>query len=452
MIGIDDNTLIYYTIIKNDLHVICLNEESDAEIVKLELDSDCYGIVEQDRLLKNDIILKKEDLLNFDFIKHFSNKKFEIIKEEEKSILSFLNNQVLLVHNYEYEEYYNEEKDTTTMDWIYIDTQIYNYYYVEIAKGKKIIVLADGNGYIIPTTKNILINIEDKDFTNSKPTHIDLKELKKGIKYFYAEDYYHIIEEKNNKFSVRDNYNTKVLNKSYDTLFFNSKFIVGKIKDQFEIYNIRLEKLELNNVKAVYEKGSFLQILQNKEVKTINFLNNEEQNIEEPKSVCGTVTGYTLEVKNNTIVYTIHNTFLHSEQGNTEIKGNLSSFNFDTIHFLNNTNKLDFDDNTFYLNPTFETMYKWLIVSKENKYGLVELIISENQITFKEIAPIQYDAIEASGFYNPIKLKKDNLYTYYRVNDKEYKNLEKFNNNFCRFENEEGKKGWLDYKGNEYLD
>lgn len=366
--------------------------------------------------------------------------------------MSFLNNQVLLVHNYEYEEYYNEEKDTTAMDWIYIDTQIYNYYYVEIAKGKKMIILSDGNGYIIPTTKNILINIEDKNFTNSKPTHIDLKELKKGVKYFYAEDYYHIKEEKNNKFSIRDNYDTKVLNKSYDTLFFNSKFIVGKIKGQFEIYNIRLEKLEVNNVKAVYEKGSFLQILQNKEVKTINFLNNEEQNIEEPKSVCGTVTGYTLEVKNNTIVYTIHNTFLHTDRENTEIEGDLSSFNFDTIRFLNNTTKLDYDENTFYLNPIFQTMYKWLIVSKENKYGLVGLIISENQITFKEVLPIQYDAIEASGFYYPIKLKKENLYTYFRVNDNKYIKLEKFNNNFCRFENEESEKGWLDYKGNEYFD
>ena len=457
LVGIENvttsNYLTFYSFKEKNLYEICLTEDKDSINVKLDLDIECDGrITTQKDLSKNNILLKRRDILTFDFEKYFKNKKFEVIKGDEKFVFSILNNQIIIVEEFKYEEFYDPIQDKRITDWNYSSSDFYGYYYLEIEKGKKILLLSKKNGFIIPTENKILISIDSKEFTDSKPTNIDSKDLKLGLRYFRADDFYYIQKEGNNKFSFRDRYNTKVLSKVYDTLFFNSKFIVGRKNKQFEIYNTRLDNFNLKNIRAVFEKRSFLQVLQKNEVKIINFLNNNEKYKEDPISVCGTVTGYVLEIENNIVTYKIDRSFSSPNEKVKVIKGDLSKLNLDSFKFLNNTNKLDFDDNTFYLNPNFEYMHKWLIVSKNNKFGLIQIIESENEITFKEILPIIYDVIESTGYVYPLKLKKDNLYTYYNVNKKRYKTLDKYNYYFCRFENEYGQVGWLDYKGNEYFD
>lgn len=51
------------------------------------------------------------------------------------------------------------------------------------------------------------------------------------------------------------------------------------------------------------------------------------------------------------------------------------------------------------------------------------------------------------------KIKKNNLFGYFPLNkEPKYKTLEKFQDNFARFQLPNGQKGWIDLTGREYLD
>ena len=61
------------------------------------------------------------------------------------------------------------------------------------------------------------------------------------------------------------------------------------------------------------------------------------------------------------------------------------------------------------------------------------------------------ERIELIG--NNIRFKENNLYGYYKIHSKaRFKKLEAFQGFFARFELPNGKKGWLDRNGKEYLD
>ena len=80
-----------------------------------------------------------------------------------------------------------------------------------------------------------------------------------------------------------------------------------------------------------------------------------------------------------------------------------------------------------------------IFTTKNNEFG----IRSKGATTF-------YDAIDFSDAYN-IKVKKDNLWGYFKTSELKYKKLAPFVYNLARFELANGKKGYIDLKGTEYF-
>ena len=326
---------------------------------------------------------------------------------------------------------------------------------LDIGLGKNIVVLGNNDGYIIPTSKRPIIQYHDINFTNAKIIDYNDENLREKIQYFNGKDFYKIKREAKNKYSLRNNFGGMVINKLYDTIYMNEYFIVGKLNSDIEIYNTSLKKFDTKNIKAAYPKNEIfqsIQILKGNELQDLSFLGEIKQKEKVGRSVCGNVPEWNYSI-NDKMLTTKTSTYYRKQVEDAIIKIDLSLYFFDTVLFLNNTNEFIYDGNEFASDYIFNLPFKWLLVSKYGKYGVYEFNTDrENWDALKEIIPVEYDSIEASGYHRPLKLKKDNFYTYYNVNKKKYKTLDKYNYHFCRFENEFGKLGWLDYKGNEYYD
>ncbi len=115
-----------------------------------------------------------------------------------------------------------------------------------------------------------------------------------------------------------------------------------------------------------------------------------------------------------------------------EIIDTIAKHNVKEIYFLTKEKSISYDENFFY--P--ETV---IIETNDNKIG-----IRSNNLTE------YYDEID---FSNPfaIKVKKNNLWGYRNTKIK-YKKLNKFVYALASFELENGKKGFIDHNGNEYLE
>lgn len=95
---------------------------------------------------------------------------------------------------------------------------------------------------------------------------------------------------------------------------------------------------------------------------------------------------------------------------------------------------------------------------KNGKYNLntIEYLISKNPNNeienYNNTLPKNLDSICKIN-QDVYLIEKNNLFTYYPlIKEIKYKSLEKFKENFARFELPNGKKGWLSLDGKEYFD
>jgi len=258
-------------------------------------------------------------------------------------------------------------------------------------------------------------------------------------------------------------FNQDVLGVSFDSLYMKYDFIIGELDEEVYIYNQRLDLISPKNTKAVhfglhYEKSN-CQILTDKGVK---WLHQSGEVLTEKKEqvfiVCGTVADYYFEIEE-----TEENFLLRERQnllfvgGTDDMQRNIlfSKEEFDKVYFLTETKELAFDGNSNHL-AVYELpgkFYYYLIVKKDNKYGLLEVEKNENGLNFITHLPIKFDNIKPLGYYLPIMYEQNGLYGYYPMNQEvRYKKLEPFDGFFAPFTLPNGKKGWIDLKGKEYLD
>jgi hypothetical protein len=440
---------------KNIPYKVYFDSEENDTIRTLTVDSN-YSKVNKDFGLEKKKQIKFEDIAILDINNYIKNKKLEIVNDKEKYIFSLFNNQIAMIEYYELEEFFDEIKNKNIQKWNLKNTDFEYIYILDLGLQKSIVIIGNDDGYMIQTNKNTIIQYKKIDFTDEKIIKYDENNLQENVSKLKVEDFYKIRKEKKKKYSIRNIFGDLVLDKVYDSVTIDQNFIIGKQKNNCEVYNTRLDNFNLKNVKAAYiGKGNSrtIQILSGHEVQKLNFLNQIITKEKIDYTVCGTVTSYEYNLKNKILTTKTSNDFTVKQSEYSIIVIDLFSYYFDTIQFLNNSDNLTFDSNSFNDYSIFNLSLNWIIVSKRGEYGVFEFNTDkENKIALKEIIPTEYDSIESKGYNYPLKLKKDNLYTYYNVNKNKYKKLDKFNNYFCRFENEFGKVGWLDFRGTEYFD
>ncbi|RZL35020.1 MAG: hypothetical protein EOP00_30540 [Pedobacter sp.] len=269
-----------------------------------------------------------------------------------------------------------------------------------------------------------------------------------------------------NKKVVIKKENGKVLkNAVFDSIVYNAHFTVGYSKHKINIYNNRLKKLSLSNVRAVY-LGDFhdAQILQNNKVRKINTRGRDYKIGDGPLFIehYGPSDAYfPFEITHNTRGFVMQSTEMLILERSFDANEPILLKDTDNVEefiLYTNTNT-DVYGNTFVLQIPSD--YYVACRMKNGKYNIYSIynFLPANTRYLKlidtENLPNDLDAVTGiKGFPKSMfKVERDGLVTYFPISKSvKYKSIETFEGNFARFELPNGKRGWLDIDGNEYLD
>ncbi|QHI37036.1 hypothetical protein IMCC3317_24140 [Kordia antarctica] len=380
------------------------------------------------------------EIRTYDFDK-LQHKKFTAYKGDFKYELYQFNKEFFML-----EVFYNYSENDIKKDWKYYSSELVPFEFIQLKDKKKILTLISHThlNYIVPKKDTLELKIwtryQAKGFvplnfseTQSYTPTYDSKKLYLISSHLHQlGNYYHIITEKGKK-RLYNYRGEDVLQKRYDSIVL-SNFIIGFKGKKYDVYNQTFKKLKLPKLQAVHLDRSNrynLQVIQNNELRSIPLSNDTSE-----KYVVTNPTPPFMPTLNMEIAYKI-------EDRATEYAF-ISEFTLDTLTIPKNNIK----DIYFLKNR------KKKIVTDTEIYIIAELTNGNfNLFDFRKPNTnllVSMSEIEHIGGF--IRFKKDNLYGYFKIHTKgRYIKLDHFQGFFARFELPNGKKGWLDRNGKEYL-
>jgi len=349
---------------------------------------------------------------------------------------------------------------------------VFPYCIFDFGSGKKIICHQEG--FIIPTKEklhflfaNATMNKAFKhysfeDHKKWKPAELHLQTSDLELN----RDFYKTDTLKNKKVVIKNRFNQIVIKKEFDSIKYNSFFIIGYKNKKINLYNYTFEELKIRNVRAFYFNKFYpmLQILQQNKLRNINLIGADFKNED-----LSYLPGFNHFFPDNTVFLKVtkeQNQFYLETDNIDAVASGLRSFEskfkiinsdaYDSIEFLNEKTFI-----TLYSEMgNYTVKYPLLMYTKlkNGKYNLntieslIDSDIDDKSKEFNALLPKNLDSI-ASLNGRIYLIERNGLLGYYPLNrDVRYKILEKFQNNFARFELPNGKKGWLSLDGHEYLD
>ncbi|MBC9798461.1 hypothetical protein [Sinomicrobium weinanense] len=234
-------------------------------------------------------------------------------------------------------------------------------------------------------------------------------------------------------------------------------FLQGQ--SNFRKYPSKIKEVPLKNIRAAYQwhpnDQRWLQVLQGNNVLCVDLKGNEvkEPSPKDPVLWCGTlpVFRYCIDKENNQIIYESD----HVDFGPNRkiLNTTLDNIDAEQIKFLNGEDLSQYEIGDG-LGELYHVPKYWILIVKGEKYGLAGIDHGQDdKISLKALLPMVYDSIVFKDYLTPLKLKKNGLYTWYLGDEKpKYKSLSSFDHHFSRFELPDGRKGWIDLNGNEYID
>lgn len=225
-----------------------------------------------------------------------------------------------------------------------------------------------------------------------------------------------------------------------DTLLFNGVInIYQTFKNPLTKKMIIKDKnhnIKLSDIYFFSNIGNGFQVLnQDMEVEYYDLNLNKVTNL--PKNeiygVCGNVNTYGLKIEEDEKFFKI------------KMGEDFSTYNFNNYQTIDSIKKERVRD-IYFSNRKKELFY-------DGNFRKKELVIIEYDDNFgirDKKETYYYDAIDLNSF--PIKVKRNNLFGYYKVTENiRYKELEAYNYDLAKFIDKNGMKGFVDRLGNEYL-
>ena len=330
------------------------------------------------------------------------------------------------------------------------------------------------SGFIVPTKAKLNFMFSENSigeafqkysaeyFKNFKAIDLHFRsyelELKRG--------FYKIDTLKNKKLLVKNIYNQIQIKTIFDSIQFNSFFIIGYKKSKIEIYNYAFKKLKLRDVSG-YDLWDFypgMQIIQNNQLRNINLVGTEFTNndLSYNPSFNHYFPSNTVSVK---ISKEQNQFYLETDAVELLVRGMpvfetkfkiLNSQDYESIQYLDEESSILLHSEML----NYEVQYPVLIYTKlkSGKYNLatmeslIDSKLVDASVSFNNSLPKNLDSISVVN--NKIYLiERGGLFGYYPLNKEvKYKILENFQGNFARFELPIGQKGWLSKQGKEYLE
>lgn len=446
----------------NSYYEIRLQEINDYEEFAKDSKYELQSVTKEeiDAVKKDSSTILASRIATYDF-KNFEIKKFTTINDD---------------NNY---QFYKYNRNFFGIDFIKdsihkpIKGKIFHYCILDFGNNKKIIY--HEGGFIIPTKEKVIFLFKENDLAASFKNY-KISELKslttaeifstETSKLRLNDGFYTIDSLKNKQVKIVDIYNDNAINKTFDSIAFNDFFIIGYQKGKIALYNYALQDLKFANLKAVGMERFYpsLQIIDENLLRRINLIgeNYRPGDIQYSHDFSNYFDSYRVEFK---IVKEDSSFYLHTDNifslvpSLASFENRFTLFNaskYETLEFLDKDASITLNSEMMDYNVKFPIMIYAKL--KNGKYDLttIEYLGTKNPndeiTTFNNKLPKNLDAIEVISAQNYL-IQKNGLCTFYPImKEIKYKKLEPFQGNFARFELPNGQKGWLDLRGNEYLD
>lgn len=483
LIGVKGNNLNFYKKTKDNQYErfqVIPEFKNGSNLVIKEINSFITSEPKyQDEIIKVDDLLNskprklKNKIINNSFVKKINKRDLRNRNDILFIFESYNKESLFSLEKYELRDFFEPETKQKEEKWFFVNRVFSDYYFLRINRKKTIVVFinadSDGfqtiDGFILPIDASFITVKGFSDFSkpfvelqNANLDSLKLEKIDQPSKRKNWEDLYKISAD----FKLLNQFNQSLLNQKYDTLSMKNGFIIGKKKENITILNDKLIDITPTNLRAAFvSDNGYCQVLINNEIKWLSSDGELNDDII-PKSyrVCGFVSNYEYDIIKEDGNYIFKLSIRGTDGENNLTKLKLFPISkYDNVSFLNKSTHLSYDSNSYITKEGINS----LVVSKNGKFGLLEynIVSFQNKINgnietsfrFKSILDLIYDEILFFNYYQPILLKKDDLYGYNGLNaEPKYKSIDEFNVNFAKFTLPNNRKGWLDKNGIEYLD
>jgi len=246
---------------------------------------------------------------------------------------------------------------------------------IDFGNGKQMVVLIDDIDAIfvaIPLFDRVKIFFEEASILGVLPTpknttHTDYLDLFEELSVDFI---YKIKKDSREQYHVYDYFKKDLLQTSFDTIIHNDYYIVGKKDDEFSIYTILLQKIEIPDVKKVYLNNEELEILTSQGPAYYNH-SGKISDSKFIKTIIPKIDVYNYEITHDLNRRYHHGVFITHEgmaSKSTESKEFIFSDikNKYQLSFLNNDTTSDYNKNV----SKQSTYPKYLKIKNGEKYGI----------------------------------------------------------------------------------
>ncbi|MEM6718599.1 MAG: hypothetical protein AAF611_04775 [Bacteroidota bacterium] len=323
-------------------------------------------------------------------------------------------------------------------------TEMLPFTYINLGKGKKIIHFMHHNGgFIVPQkdtfTAIVWVSEPNTGFFPIKFTKTEThtasytsKVLFEFSKYIYDIDRYYEIVTVGHKKRLYNFRGEDVLQQKYDSIVLK-EFIIGYKQHTIDVYNQTFQQLNLPKLQAAYwgsDNKYNLEVIQNNTLKRIPLSGDTSEPYiitnPAPPYMPTSIPDWEHRIEERKNVYALH-TFPHDT-----IK--IPKANVKDIFFLKNKQRI------------LAAVHAPYFVTR-NANGLFSMwnLREPQYAQLQNVTHIEYVG-------DKIRFVENNLYGYYGIHLKgRYKKLDQFQRFFAAFELPDGRKGWLDRNGKEYV-
>ncbi|HEY0045777.1 MAG TPA: hypothetical protein VGB44_03600 [Flavobacterium sp.] len=407
-------------------------------------------------LLKNEKVYKASDIKKAS-VSELRKSMFEGSEDDdpEKPLFYTLNNQIF-VHR----------RNEGRPNGIGHTESVHPYFIIDFGKSKRVVVFDEGFIFNHRKELKLLFSHNDLKWTAKMYRELTPAELSTGH-FSGVGQLYKIDSVPDKKVALINGYQENVLNRTFDSIITNRDFVVGYNKGKIYMYSYQFREFPLKNVRAVKLIKYFpkAEILQGNQVKEINLKGLPNKVGDGPMFVdlsfqfpsqSGQIEVYQKDgsfyLKSNGISFSLPNNRDFEWSGDDKL--------YHTADFADMEFNGDGQFITTYTESGYSKKYPFLIYAKlkSGKFNLytVDYLLNENPdaaaIKENDALPKNLDSITSID-QDLYLIEKNGFCTYYPiVPEIKYRSVEPFKGHFARFELANGRKGWVDADGNEYLD
>lgn len=256
---------------------------------------------------------------------------------------------------------------------------------VELAfKDSKNIIILDGAGYgyaLIPTLKGDQLVRFSNDakpaiLTNSGHKYDDTR-----MDDFYMFDikrFYGVQKAADGRYKLINTFNRNVLKETFDSIAYDSRFIICKRNDSISVYNLYLEKLNIGQLIEAKELTRFTTgCIEALTTSGPAYYGEQGKRIAKPEKiwygVCGTVPHWTYTIERKGDKYRIKKYTsgpgVREERDETFLLADCKPG--DSLTFMNGRSEYSFDGNSYYIDKMYLSP-GLLKIQRNGRFGLVK--------------------------------------------------------------------------------